>query len=88
MLFNYFLLKIHTPKSYKYSHSKSLSLVFSTVIPPFSTWKNAQLGEKVIIQLEENSKKIAQEKQDYIDKLNDAASKLESELEKKQVSYP
>ena len=63
-------------------------MVFSTVIPPFSTWKNAHLGEKVIIQLEENSKKIAQEKQDYIDKLNDAASKLESELEKKQVSCP
>ena len=53
-----------------------------------STWKNAQLGEKVIMQLEQNSKQIAQEKQDYIDKLNDAASKLESELEKKQVSYP
>ena len=39
------------------------------------------------MQLEQNSKQIAQEKQDYIDKLNDAASKLESELEKKQVSY-
>ncbi|XP_065920784.1 pleckstrin homology domain-containing family D member 1-like [Dysidea avara] len=48
------------------------------------TWKNAQLGEKVILQLEQNSKQIAQEKQDYIDKLNEAASKLESELGKKQ----
>lgn len=38
------------------------------------------------MQLEQNSKQIAQEKQDYIDKLNVAASKLESELEKKQVS--
>ena len=88
MLFNYFVLKIRTPKFYKYGHSKLLYMVFSTVIPPFSTWKNAHLWEKVIIQLEENSKKIAQEKQDYIDKLNDAASKLESELEKKQVSCP
>jgi len=52
----------------------------------YSTWKNAQLGEKVIMQLEQNSKQIAQEKQEYIDKLNEAASKLESELEKKQVS--
>ena len=42
----------------------------------------------MIIQLEQNSKQIAQEKQDYIDKLNDAASKLESELERKQVSCP
>lgn len=38
------------------------------------------------MQLEQNSKQIAQEKQEYIDKLNEAASKLESELEKKQVS--
>jgi len=50
-----------------------------------STWKNAQLGEKVILQLEQNSKQIAQEKQEYIDKLNEAASKLESELGKKEV---
>ena len=40
----------------------------------------------MIIQLEQNSKQIAEEKQEYIDKLNEAASKLESELEKKQVS--
>ena len=40
----------------------------------------------MILQLEQNSKQIAQEKQDYIDKLNDAASKLETELERKQVS--
>ena len=52
-----------------------------------STWKNAQLGEKVILQLEHNSKQIAQEKQDYIDKLNEAASKLETELGKKEVIF-
>jgi len=52
-----------------------------------STWKNAQLGEKVILQLEQNSKQIAQEKQEYIDKLNEAASNLESELGKKKVLF-
>ena len=41
----------------------------------------------MILQLEQNSKQIAQEKQDYIDKLNEAASKLESELGKKQVCF-
>ena len=66
----------------------NINNILSIFILLLSTWKNAQLGEKVIMQLEQNSKQIAQEKQDYIDKLNDAASKLESELEKKQVSYP
>ena len=35
----------------------------------------------MILQLEHNSKQIAQEKQDYIDKLNEAASKLEGKKE-------
>ena len=32
----------------------------------YSTWKNAQLGEALVQKLEDNSKKIAEEKQAYL----------------------
>ena len=48
------------------------------------TWKNTQLGESLVEQLELKSQQAAQEKQAAIDKLNAYASILEQEKEQKE----
>lgn len=47
------------------------------------TWKNAQVGDTIIHQMEQKTQKVAQEMKDTIDKLNDEASALVQEKEKK-----
>jgi hypothetical protein len=47
------------------------------------TWRNAQFGEKVIIQMEEKSMETAAELKAAIDTLNEKASVLQEEKEKK-----
>jgi hypothetical protein len=49
------------------------------------TWRNAQLGESVISQLEEQSHQMATEKQETIDKLKEESSKLEEQKERQAV---
>ena len=50
------------------------------------TWRNAQLGERIILQLEDKGKQMTDELKGAIDKLNDEASALELEKEKKEVT--
>ena len=50
------------------------------------TWKNAQLGERIIVQMEHKSKDLSEEMNKTIQKLNDEASALIEEKEKKAVS--
>ena len=50
------------------------------------TWRNAQLGERIILQIENKSKEMAEEMNMTIEKLNMEASALEEEKEKKAVS--
>ncbi len=52
----------------------------------YRTWKNAQLGERIILQMETKSKDMTEEMNSTIAKLNEEASALESEKEKKSVS--
>lgn len=56
------------------------------IYPCCSTWRNAQLGEQIILQMEGKSKEMAEEMNQTIEKLNQEASALESEKEKKAVS--
>ncbi len=51
-----------------------------------STWRNAQLGERVIMQLEEKSKQMSEEMDTAISNLNKEASDLELEKGRKAVS--
>ena len=53
----------------------------------YSTWRNAQLGERIILQMENKSKEMAEEMNKTIEKLNVEASALEEEKEKKSVSF-
>ncbi|XP_065184469.1 pleckstrin homology domain-containing family D member 1-like [Sycon ciliatum] len=48
------------------------------------TWKNAQIGEAMVQQLEDNSKKIAEEKQAYLEKLETEAAALKEEKGRKE----
>lgn len=64
---------------YAYTH-------ISLPIAPSSTWRNAQLGERIILQLEDKGKEMTDELKGAIDKLNEEASALEVEKEKKEVS--
>ena len=66
----------------------SLSLSLSPLLLFWSllrTWRNAQLGERIIMQLEEKGKQMTDELKGAIDKLNEEASALEVEKEKKEV---
>lgn len=47
------------------------------------TWRNAQLGDRVIMQLEDKSKQMSNEMEEAITKLNKEASDLELEKERK-----
>ena len=59
---------------------------FIEFVCSFRTWKNAQLGERIILQMESKSKEMTEEMNKTIVKLNEEASALEVEKEKKSVS--
>ncbi|XP_013400797.1 pleckstrin homology domain-containing family D member 1-like [Lingula anatina] len=48
------------------------------------TWRNAQLGEAMIQQLENQGLQMAREKQDYYDQLQTEASALQDEKEQRE----
>ena len=60
--------------------------IFLPALSPPRTWRNAQLGDRIIMQLEDKGKQMTDELKGAIDKLNEEASALELEKEKKEVN--